>query len=100
MRLSSLEKRRLGVYKYLREEQRREGQAFLSGIQWQDKRQWALTKIRKFHLNIRQKPFFYSEGDQRVEQVGCRVCGGSILGDTQNQAGHGPQQPCLSQGLD
>lgn len=42
----------------------------------------------------------YCKGDQTWEQVAQRGCGVSDLGDIQNLAGHGPEQPgpALSRG--
>lgn len=72
-------------------------QAFLGDNQLQDKRQWALTKIQGIPFKHKTKNY---EADQRVKQDTWRVCGGSILGDIQNQTAHGPEQPSWSQGLD
>ena len=42
------------------------------------------------------KPLFYCEGGQTLEEVAWRGCGVSILGDIQNPSGHGPGQPALA----
>lgn len=45
-------------------------------------------KYKKFHLNIRKRLFHWY---CTVEQILQRVCGVSILGDTQNATGNGPE---------
>lgn len=40
-----------------------------------------------------KKHFFYCESGQTLAQVAHRGCGVSILGDTQNPNGEGPEQP-------
>lgn len=38
------------------------------------------------------KPVFYLEGGKALEQFVWAGCGFSVLGVTQNQTGHGPEQ--------
>lgn len=38
-----------------------------------------------------RKNTLHSETDQAPEQAAQRCCGSSILGDVQNQTGHGPE---------
>jgi len=55
------------------------------------------VKQEIFTLNVRKK-FFYSEGDEALEQVSQRDCGCSMSGGTQGQGGSGPGQPDLEEG--
>lgn len=66
-----------------------------SGAQWQAKRQWAQTETQKVSSH-HKKNLSCSEGDQRVAQILQGVGSVSILGDTQNPGGQGPQQSALA----
>lgn len=55
----------------------------------------AQTEIQEILLKHKKK-LIYCESDQRVEQVTQRGSVVFILGDIQNSAGHGPEQPALA----
>lgn len=65
-------------------------------------RQWAQTIVKEIPLKHKKK-HLYCEDGQTLEQVVQQGCGFSILGDTQNSTGNGPEQlivvdPTLSRG--
>lgn len=54
-------------------------------------RQWAQTTVKEIPLKHKRK-YLYCEDDQTLEQVVQQGCELSILGDTQNSSGNGPEQ--------
>jgi len=68
-----------------------ESRAVLHGVQCQDKRQWAQTAMQGILFKCKKNPSC-CEGGQTLEQVAQGGCGISILWDTQNPTGWGPEQ--------
>jgi len=63
---------------------------FPIGVQQEDKRPWAQTKLQEIPFNIRKKTIFtVKDGVQTLEQRGCGV---SVSGDTQKPNGNSPEQ--------
>ena len=70
------------------------GQALFSGVQRQDKGQWAQTEAEEVPSD-HEEELLPSEGDGASEQAaqgGCRVC---FCGDIQDLPGRGPVQPAV-----
>ena len=80
------------------------GQTIFSGVQWQDKGQWAQTEAEEVPAEHGEE-LLPSEGDGALEQVAQGGCGVSFSGDIQTSLGQGPVQPgvgdpALAGGLD
>jgi len=92
--LFSLEKRwhRTGVYKHLMGGSKINRDRLFLVVSSERRGNGHKLKYRKFHIDLR-KNFSYCEDGRTLEKVARRSGGLSILGDTQNTTGEGPEQP-------
>ena len=74
--------------------QREWSQAFSSGAQCQDERQWSQTETQEVSSE-HQETLFYCEGNWALERVVQRACGIFYLADIQKLSLQGPGQPSL-----
>ncbi|KAK4830129.1 hypothetical protein QYF61_008556 [Mycteria americana] len=94
--LFSLEERSLGgdtihAYKYLMERSKEDGVRLFS-VESSDRTRGHKLK----HKGFRKKKLYYCEGGQTLELAAQRGCGLSILGNMQDLAGRGFEQPALT----
>ena len=69
-------------------------QTLLSGVQWQDKGQWAQTEAEEVPAE-HEEELLPSKGDGALEQAAQGGCGVSFSGDIPDPPGQGPVQPAV-----